>query len=457
MRGLLDGLDEAEASLLPQAWRLVLPLLNGEPERLWLASRVAVAFDLFETTPALVALAHRTRDSKVMLAAASLAANPGSPEATFQSAQELVDVGPSAIREALVLRLSPVQDLALTHRDLYWQAWPGSTQSHSPTGPPVVAVEAMGPNPLEYWRFVSDLVDAGALVRRIPAEWSRTPYEEWLAVDTPTVIWSPGLVGRLRAAAVLPTSLIGPGDLSNPTERIRLLRKVMSTVPGRLRFEHVDSYPGIEVDPLDPTVFRSGSFDALELAFLGGGSMSSVYKLGRDDVLIPRRHAATGGFMWSFSQLVAFRTWRYLTVVAEARPKKDLLKRLEWMAEGSSVTVAAATSHGSLLQKTEEGFMDVLTNQEVFEGVVSMDEIFNPFEIGGGRVPHLLAPSHHVTVHPSRLGGAPALTGHRISARAIAELDRKHGWGAVRSAYPRVSEELLTDGLGVGEKMLSKS
>jgi uncharacterized protein (DUF433 family) len=93
------------------------------------------------------------------------------------------------------------------------------------------------------------------------------------------------------------------------------------------------------------------------------------------------------------------------------------------------------------------------------EEVLAVDEIFRPFSIGGGQipVPDLLEPARSLQVDPSVLGGTPVIKKTRISARAIAEIDRSKGLDAVREAFPSLSGISLREALAVGHGILMKS
>ena len=79
-QNLIRFLTEDEAHLLPMSVAGVLPLLVADRDRLRLAADLAVALDLYETAEVMTRLAETLGDSNLLLAAASVARDPGAPE-----------------------------------------------------------------------------------------------------------------------------------------------------------------------------------------------------------------------------------------------------------------------------------------------------------------------------------------------------------------------------------------
>jgi len=218
---------------------------------------------------------------------------------------------------------------------------------------------------------------------------------------------------------------------------------------------------------LTPELLELGSFDIKDMAYLGGGRLSTLYRLSSGGRLRPRY--ISGGHrtgMWSFAQLIAYRTWRYFSLRSGRRQfPAGLVPELESLARSVDVAHVAVAADGRLLERdqserelnVQSPWHDRETGQEIFEEVLTIDQVFEPFSLGGGRVPHLVHPSRYTHVDPSILGGTPTVRTARIAARAIAEIERKQGRDAVREAYPELSLEELSDALRVGLELVGKS
>src|SRR5438270_376122 len=77
---LITFLTEDEADLLPLSVANVLPLLARDRDRLLLVADLAVALDLYEAAETLMQIGVVTRDPTLVLAASSLARDPGARE-----------------------------------------------------------------------------------------------------------------------------------------------------------------------------------------------------------------------------------------------------------------------------------------------------------------------------------------------------------------------------------------
>ena len=78
-------------------------------------------------------------------------------------------------------------------------------------------------------------------------------------------------------------------------------------------------------------------------------------------------------------------------------------------------------SNGKVHVDHGDGWIYMKTGQRQLEmPITDIDEVFQPFEYGGGKVVPLLNASENTTLHPTVLHGAPRLKGHRVSAKALA-------------------------------------
>lgn len=467
-RALLEGLSQPEAEELPRSIGLVLRLLAPDEERLRLVTDMCVTFDLYEVVPYLLELLGIGKDGPVALAAAALAPHPGVPRGTMArvaGAPAATDLS-GARRRAFDLRLDPTApaESDLDHL-LRVQRWPGVDESRYRRAPiaPLVAVGEEGIPAVTRWRLLLALHERGAAVRRIPARWEQTPAVGWLASSTPVIATSSKVLDELRGAGQDVTGgQLVLFDTQVPEERSirRALEDVSALLAGRgLNTLHRVEEPRVatpSVDVLHESVFRLGTYTAAEMAYLSGGSSSSVYRWARRlDELQPRD--IQSNYYWRFDQLVGLRAYRYLQSYAEGRIPPDVIRdlvRLSGRPEGMEVVV---TRSGTItVVESDEQMYDLRSQQGVIPDVVRVTDTFGPFPLGGRRpVPGLLKPSERTTVHPRVLGGTPSIRARRISCRSLVRLADAHGRGAVRTAYPEVDEATLNDGIRVGRDILN--
>jgi uncharacterized protein (DUF433 family) len=455
---LLSQLPARETPQLPRAVDRVLPLLQGDFDRLRLAVDLFVSLDLYETAPTLVAMAARTGSADLALAAAWFALHPGVSDSVGAAAAELPRrvVMSERQSEAMRVRLdSSYEPSTAELRRLREVAWPGLSERNRL----VAIVDESPPRPIELL-VEARLAQAGARIRRVPALFQKSAATHWLAESTPIVAWRPDVVSLLRSqnwVATAASLLRGP---ETPYE----VGQLLSHLSGRLGLARAESAAGHRRaigERLDPELLNLGSLDIRDMAFLGGGGLSTLYDLAADRKLPPRYVGTRDRLpVWTFGQLVAFRTWRRIQAdLGRRRFPTSLVHRLETLAESRKPSELGVSADGRLLTRRQNTWADIESGQEVIEEVLAVDEIFRPFSIGGGQipVPDLLEPARSLQVDPSVLGGTPVIKKTRISARAMAEIDRSKGLEAVREAFPSLSDISLREALAVGHGILMKS
>lgn len=466
---LLEDLSEPEAEELPRSIGLVLRLLAPDEERLRLVTDMCVSFDLYEVVPYLLELVEAGEDGPLALAAAALAPHPGVPRETTARISEvpsMVDL-PAERRTAFDLRLDPAAhgELELDHL-LRLQRWPGVDDVRYREAPiaPLVAVAEAGIRATTRWRLLLALQERGAAVRRIPSRWEQAPAPGWLGRATPVIATSSKVVDELRGAGQDVTGgQLVLFDTQLPEERS--IRRALEDVSALLVTQGMEGLrrdgqpwaasPGVDV--LDESVFRLGAYTAAEMAYLSGGSSSSVYRWARKlDELQPRD--IQSNYYWRFDQLVGLRVYRYLQSYAEGRIRPDVigdLVRLSGRPKGTEVVV---TRSGTItVVESDEEMYDLRSQQGVIPDVVRVTDTFGPFPLGGRRpAPGLLQPSERTRVHPQVLGGTPSIRARRIPCKSLVRLADAHGRGAVRTAYPDVDWTTLSDGIRVGREILER-
>jgi uncharacterized protein (DUF433 family) len=158
---------------------------------------------------------------------------------------------------------------------------------------------------------------------------------------------------------------------------------------------------------------------------------------------------------WSFSQLVALRTWQALRLRTRHRHlRTDVLRTLSKFAGSSETKRIGVTTSGEILQESDQKLINLMSGQESIPEFIYLDEVFRPVELGEGRMPGLTEPSAHTRVNPTVLGGTPRAEGQRIAARTIARMKLNHGMTAVVAAYPTIERVVLDDAAQVGDALL---
>jgi uncharacterized protein (DUF433 family) len=187
---------------------------------------------------------------------------------------------------------------------------------------------------------------------------------------------------------------------------------------------------------------------------LSGVRRDALYSQLRE-ILRPR-HRVSGSFYWAFDQLVGLRTWQYFKAVTGKRNlPPTVIDSLVGFAGAQSPTSVGVTADGQVLHRDGDQWINVASRQVYLEPVRTLDEVFRPFDLGGGAlpVPALLTPSDYSKVHPAFLGGTPRVAGTRIPVRAVAELVRDQDESAAVRAYG-LSPEVARDALALGNRLI---
>ena len=191
----------------------------------------------------------------------------------------------------------------------------------------------------------------------------------------------------------------------------------------------------------------------LEAAFLGGTTTSSLNYLRKRELLTPRR---SDGFRWTFRDVVAVRAWTYLKAISPRRVSSRVVTSLARFGGDVDAARLGVTSEGSVLVDRGTGWVDVETGASPLDIDVSdVDDVFRPFDYGGGHVLDLLQASTNTRLNPTVLSGAPHLEGHRISAKALASVDRLGRREVIEAFYPELAGKSFEDTVTVGMRLLN--
>lgn len=465
-QGMTLDLDRREAESLPLAVGLALAILAAEPPRLRLSADIAVAYDLYEVAPYLLALAGQGDGGNVWPALASLASHPGTDPAVGPQVERVTAQGSSssALHRAIAIRLSPdaPTDSDLERR-LHFESWPGLVPNDARLAlAPIVGI-ADAELPKDFvWALMHQLRMAGASVRRIPARFSQPPRKGWLGPTNPIIATSPAVLTSLRSFGLqVGASQLVLADPGQVDERHKeaLVRSVAGLIhrnggsPLRVRVSAIAAVPrGV----LARGVFTEGSYSAPEMAYLTGRRPSSVYRWSHKfEVLEPRR--VTGLSYWTFSQVVALRTHHWFEQLTGRRISGRVVNALAEFAGRDEPGAVGVTAGGEVVViDGEDAMHSMLSGQGVFPEVVRLDRTFQPFQLGGGNVvPGLLEPSPKTRVHPLILGGTPSLKGQRIACTTLARLAKAHTPRVIQAVYPHLTQEQVADALDIGNRILA--
>ena len=447
MSDLVEHLTTEQAACLPEAVGHVLPLLSNDPDRLRFAAYLAARFDLFEAAPGLAELALAVGDRDLILAAAMLCGNPGAKDRVRRRVAEAVADDPLG-------RIRLDRDYVPSTEDeqhLYLQCWPGARSERSIlTQTPVVVLDGSFP-PDATLRFTVRLDQAGASLRRLPPK-TEVPY--WFGAQTVLVCRAPTRSRVLSSYPRFPEHQILVADMpTNDREAALLLRRVNAAFSKSQRLELGALGPEVECAVWAPEVFTAGVYTSKDAAFLSGVTVSSFHRLRAQGYLDTRD---SGVFVWTFRDVVAVRTWAYLKSRVGKRVSGRVVRELAHFAGDSQAVKLGATSDGRVLVDQGDGWDDVVSGQRVLGiPITDIDDVFRPFDYGGGKTLDLLQASENTVLYPTVLNGTPHLEGHRISAKALASVDTLGRREVIEATYPELVDKPFDDTVTVGKRLLS--
>ena len=195
MTEMVQSLTDAEASVLPTAIADVLPLLRRHTDKLRIAMDIAARLDLFELASTSAQIATTTEDSRIIMCAASLCANPGAENSARRLMQTTYADDPM-----VQIRLTPGYITTnATEERLQLRRWPGrrsrEEQYHLP---PAAVIDCRLPSSFAL-NLASLLVTNGFSVHRLP---HAAPTPPWFGPETIFVSRSdlpPSILARLQS------------------------------------------------------------------------------------------------------------------------------------------------------------------------------------------------------------------------------------------------------------------
>lgn len=447
LTNLVDQLSATEAECFPQALGDVLPLLKGDPEKLRFAATAATRLDFYEVTETLANLAEITGDRELLLGAATLCGNPAVASSLRARVAHLVGNDPAGR-----IRFDPDSVPATADEQrLYLQCWPGARGRKTRFALAPVVVLDEGLDARMTLRLALRLKEARAVVRRL-AQPSQVPY--WFGAHTVLLGRQKTRLRVMRDYPDFPEKHVLTDGLPENERQIgALFRKINALFPSSKRLRLTGFAPEVSTNLWDPAVFAAGVYQTKEAAFLSGVPRSSVDYLRRRKLLTPL--ASSLVIRWSFRDVVAVRTWRYLNSIARKRVSSAVVPALSGFAGDPQAVKLGVMANGKVHVDRGEGWENVVTGQgQLNMRITDIDEVFQPFAYGGGTVVSLLNASENTVLDPTILHGAPRLRGHRISAKALAQVYKRGGRDEILWAYPELEDSQFDDTVGIGLQVL---
>ncbi len=448
MSGFVAHLTAEEAESLPEAIAGVLPMLRQDRERLRFAAEIAARLDFFEVAGAVCDLALGLGDRGLLLEAASLCGNPAVDSGVRARVSEEVGDDPAG-----KIRLDSASVPATAEEvHLYRQCWPGAGERDDQHAVMPMVVLDKSFDAVALLRLAVRLDEAGSSVRRLVSTAEIAP---WFGPQTVLVCGHPTRSRVLSKYPRFSEYRIIVEDLpADDRGVVQLLTKINALLPRthRLSFDRASS--DIQTVLWDPDVFSAGAYVTKEAAFLAGTTSSSLNYLRRRGLLTPRTSA---GSYWTFRDVVAVRTWTYLKSVSPRQVSSRVVTSLARFAGDSTAARLGVTSDGKVLVDQGNGWVDVESGESPleFDNISDFDDVFRPFSYGGRETLDLLQASVNTRLDPTVLHGTPHLSGHRISAKALASVDRHGERRAIEASYPELEGRPFEDTARVGVQLLS--
>ena len=439
---LVGGLTGSEAGAFPQAFDLALGMLQNDIERVRAAASLASKLDLYEVAGTIVRIAEETDDFRIALSAASLCGNPSADEQARASLHRSRGSNPW-IRIRYDHEASPETD---DQKRLLWHFWPARAGGGAPAPPdPVVVVDKALPPHLGL-PLAARLALAGASVRRLGGD----PADHmWFGPHTVVVCAKATLNGL---ASAFPSHRSELAIAARPGSTVdSLLSAVDAALPEHSKLNLPGRAPDIR-DLLTEEMYSSGAYTSRDAAYLTGTRRTDWSQLRSRRILLPVNPKAAIS-RWAFRHVVAVRIWANLRAqldVGNAEPRvarrvgpsiiEDIAAIVDEKIrdEINPRTEIGVTADGKVKVKTNGQWLDMATKQAVIEPAIRVDKAFQPFRLADLRAIELPVHNRETATVPTVLDGVPHLSGHRISAKAIASAYEHGGSGHVESVFPQL-------------------
>lgn len=452
LKNFVDGIDDKEASVLPKSVVDIMPLLKPDINRLRFAADLLARLDLYESTGALFTVAVQTRDRRLMLAAASLAGNP----AVDSSLRDRIKTYAGDDRMVMI-RLSPDVVPSTQHEKmLYLQCWPGERTADMPLQfAPVVVLDVSLP-PANSLKLAAMLEGAGAAVRRLDTS---APLPHWFGYQT-ALVCKPKNADTVRSKypQLAPDRVFTEALPSQSGKLIQRMVGIYSSIPRVKQREYKRVLDEVSTYVWSTANYSLGVYGTTEIRYLTGTSLYLLKKLVKNGYLKPRIYKQSK--YYRFADIVAVRSFVHLKNLSPKRVPVGIVPKLAEFPGNDQAINIGVTSQGNVLFDKGEGWVDANTGQSIFGlDITSLDNVFEPFKLGGGHmpefeVPGLLNVSSNTCLHPSVMNGLPYLRNHRIKATTLAAMEERGGIENIYASYPELKDTALEDAIEVGKKLM---
>ena len=452
LKNFVDGIEDAEANVLPKSIVDIMPLLKPDMDRLRFAADLLARLDLYESTGALFAMAVETRDRQLMMAAASLAGNP----AVDSSLRDRIKTYSSDDRMVMI-RLSPDIVPSSEHEKmLYLQCWPGERTADMPLQfAPVVVLDVSLP-PASSLKLATMLEGAGAAVRRLDIS---APLPNWFGYQT-ALVCKPENVNTVRSKYPrLALDRTFTDALPSRSDKlIQRIAEIFVSIPRAKQDEYKPVLDEIPTHVWSTSNYSLGVYGTREIRYLTGTSPYLLGKLVKNGYIKPKIYRQNR--YYRFADIVAVRSFVRLKNLSARRIPVEIVPKLAEYPGNDHATDIGVTAQGNVLSNQGEGWIDVNTGQSILDlDIISLDKVFQPFKLGGGHIPELEVPgllnvSSNTCLHPSIMNGMPYLRNHRIKATTLAVMEERGGIENIYASYPELQDTPLQDTVEVGKKLM---
>lgn len=223
---LVTDLPGDQARLLPRAMAEALPIVASllPPDRLIIGIRLTVALDIVECVGVLSFLSEDRNDIDAAIGAAALASNPSVAEGLVERVATLTTLGAMSARQRAIFETMLTGSASVEtprSRAVKRGRWPGLDE-HAPNQPLVIVEETSATPTAAMWLLIGELQAAGAVVRRVFPDATRTSPPGFVHPRHISLGWNPhsSLPSLSDSYLQLPAELFHPGAMREALDLI---------------------------------------------------------------------------------------------------------------------------------------------------------------------------------------------------------------------------------------------
>ena len=185
-----------------------------------------------------------------------------------------------------------------------------------------------------------------------------------------------------------------------------------------------------------------GCYQAPRAAALSGVPLSTVYWWARQGIIVPSV-SPTREKLWSYADLMGLRIVSWLRHAKPshlpASPMPEVRRALALLAEHGLEMWDSAASRSPLIVDGRGSIFvrsgDVLVDSSGQPTLLPEQHLglTEPFSVGGGAGPDVIAPRRHLRIVPAKVSGEPHIQDSRITTLTLAALSAR-GYGVAQIA-----------------------